>query len=81
MALEVAIYRVDAGAGFSMPCITLPNRRAGGDNPRLIPGIENWSHRKYAYMRTCTPTDQILLLLYRELVTHNLPRPERGVLV
>ena len=39
MALEVAIYRVDAGAGFSMPCITLPNRRAGGDNPRLIKWI------------------------------------------
>ena len=30
MALQIDIYRVEHGAGFSMPCIRLPNRRAAG---------------------------------------------------
>ena len=37
---------------------------------KTVPGLNSWI--------SC---DQILLLSIRELVTHNLPRPERGVLV
>ena len=36
MALQLTTYRVEDGTGFSMPCITLPNRRAGGANPRML---------------------------------------------
>ena len=57
-------------------CIPAATREGG-------PGIENWSHD----VKNCTDLnswircDQILLVLYRELVMHNLPRPERGLLV
>ena len=38
-ALQVTTYRVEYSSGFSMPCITLANRRAGGENPRMLKWI------------------------------------------
>jgi hypothetical protein len=36
MALQVNMYRVEHGDGFSMPSVLLANRRAGGANPPMI---------------------------------------------
>ena len=34
--LTIEIFRVEHGGGFSMPRITLANRRAGGAVPRMV---------------------------------------------
>ena len=34
--VQIETFRVEHGDGFSMPCIVLQNRRAGGNIPRML---------------------------------------------